>query len=188
VAAPGRAVWYNPAAAADYCGGRVAAIGRWFVIALGDVGRNGTNVSRLGVSAQLVPGNNRFTALRSFDAYTCRAGKVAANPTCDGSVAAGWTKVVSSASDAFPSVNPRPVAPDLSPRYFDVSNSVATHVKFVVTNNQCTGQASYHGDQDNDPNNNADCNASVRASEVHVAEVQVLGQNQTVDGTKVTTG
>jgi extracellular elastinolytic metalloproteinase len=168
------------------------AVGRWFVIALGDVGPNGSNVKRLGVSAQLnagPPANNRFTALRSFDAYACRAGKVAANPTCDGSIDAGWTKIVSSAADAFPSVNPRPVAPDLSLRYFDVSNNqVATHVKFVVTNNQCTGQASYHGDQDNDPNNNADCNASIRANEVHVAEVQVFGQNPTVDGTKVTTG
>ncbi len=168
------------------------AVGRWFVIALGDVGPNGSNVKRLGVSAQLnagPPANNRFTALRSFDAYACRAGKNAANPTCDGSIDAGWTKIVSSAADAFPSVNPRPVAPDLTLRYFDVSNNqVATHVKFVVTNNQCTGQASYHGDQDNDPNNNADCNASIRANEVHVAEVQVFGQNPTVDGTKVTTG
>jgi extracellular elastinolytic metalloproteinase len=168
------------------------AVGRWFVIALGDVVPNGSNVKRLGVSAQLnagPPANNRFTALRSFDAYACRAGKVAANPTCDGSIDAGWTKIVSSAADAFPSVNPRPVAPDLSLRYFDVSNNqVATHIKFVVTNNQCTGQASYHGDQDNDPNNNADCNASIRANEVHVAEVQVFGQNPTVDGTKVTTG
>jgi hypothetical protein len=42
------------------------------------------------------------------------------------------------------------------------------------------GQASYHGDQDNDPNNNADCNASPRATEVHVAEVQVFGQTATV--------
>jgi hypothetical protein len=85
--------------------------------------------------------------------------------------------------------DPRPVAPDLTLRDFDVSNNqVATHVKFVVTNNQCTGQASYHGDQDNDPNNNADCNASIRASEAHVAEVQVFGQNPTVDGRKVTTG
>ena len=164
------------------------AVGRWFVIALGDVGPNGSNIKRLGVSAQLNAANNRFTALRSFDAYTCRAGKNAANPTCDGSIDAGWTKVVSTASDAFPSVNPRPVAPDLSLRYFDASNSVATHVKFVVTSNQCTGQTSYHGDQDNDPNNNADCNASIRANEVHVAEVQVFGQNPTVDGTKVTTG
>jgi|SRR5512133_1153534 hypothetical protein len=156
--------------------------GRWFVIKLGDVGPNGSNVSRLGVSAQLVLGNNRFTALRSFDAYTCRAGKNAANPTCDGSVDAGWTKIVSSASDAFPSVNPRPVAPDLTLRYFNVaSNEVATHVKFVVTSNQCTGQASYHRDQDNDPNNNADCNASIRANEVHVAEVQVFSQTATVE-------
>ena len=47
----------------------------------------------------------------------------------------------SSASDAFPSVNPRPVAPDMTLRYFDVSHpEVATHIKFVVTNNQCTGQ------------------------------------------------
>jgi extracellular elastinolytic metalloproteinase len=163
--------------------------GRWFVITLGDVGPNGSTVKRLSVSAQLVPGNNRFTALRSFDAYTCRAGKVAANPTCDGSVAAGWTKIVSSASDAFPSVNPRPVAPDLALRYFDVSsNEAATHLKLVVTSNQCTGQASYHGDQDNDPNNNADCNASIRANEVHVAEVQVFGQTATVDGTPKATG
>jgi hypothetical protein len=166
-----------------------SAVGRWFVIGLGDVNPNGNLIKRLGVSAQLVPGNNRFTALRSFDAYACRAGKVAANPTCDGSVDAGWTKFVSTAAGAFPSVNPRPVAPDLTLRYFDVAPyTVATHIKFVVTNNQCTGQTSYHGDQDNDPNNNADCNASVRANEVHVAEVQVFGQNPTVDGTKVTTG
>jgi extracellular elastinolytic metalloproteinase len=162
--------------------------GRWFVIKLGDVGPNGSNVKRLAVSAQLIPAtggnpaNNRFTALRSFDAYTCRAGKNAGNPTCDGAIAAGWTKVVSSASDAFPSVNPRPVAPDLSLRSFDTSsNEVATHVKFVVTSNQCTGQASYHGDQDNDPTNNADCNASIRANEVHVAEVQVFSQTATVE-------
>jgi hypothetical protein len=49
--------------------------GRWFVITLGDVGPDGSAVKRLGVSAQLVLGNNRFTALRSFDAYTCRAAR-----------------------------------------------------------------------------------------------------------------
>ena len=58
----------------------------------------------------------------------------------------------------------------------------------MVTNNQCTGQPSYLGDQDNDPNTNADCLASVRASEVHVSEVEVFGQKPTVDGTLVTTG
>lgn len=50
----------------------------------------------------------------------------------------------------------------------------------------CGGRVA--ADQGNDPNNNADCNASTRASEVHVSEVQVFGQSPTVDGTKVTTG
>jgi hypothetical protein len=171
--------------------------GRWFVIKLGDVGPNGSVIKRLGVSALLVPGNNRFTALRSFDAYACRAGKNAGNPTCDGSIDAGWTKIVSTASDAFPSVNPRPVTPDMTLRYFDVSkNEVATHIKFVVANNQCTGQTSYQGDQDNDPNINSDCRATQgpnaigflpRDTEVHVTEVEVFGQNPTVDGTLVST-
>jgi hypothetical protein len=175
-----------------------SAQGRWFVIGLGDVNPNGNVIKRLGVSALLVPGNNRFTALRSFDAYACRAGKVAGNPTCDGSIDAGWTKIVSSPADAFPSVNPRPVAPDMTLRYFDVSsNQVATHIKFVVTNNQCTGQTSYQGDQDSDPNISSDCRVTQgpnaigfppRDTEVHVTEVQVFGQNPTVDGTKVTTG
>jgi hypothetical protein len=175
-----------------------SAQGRWFVIALGGVNPNGNVIKRLGVSALLVPGNNRFTALRSFDAYACRAGKNAPNPTCDGSVDAGWTKIVSSPADAFPSVNPRPVAPDMTLRYFDVSHpEVATHIKFVVTNNQCTGQTSYQGDQDNDPNINSDCRATQaptavgfppRNTEVHVTEVQVFGQNPTVSGEKVTTG
>jgi len=172
--------------------------GRWFVIGLGGVNPNGNVIKRLGVSALLVPGNNRFTALRSFDAYACRAGKNADNPTCDGSIDAGWTQIVSTASDAFPSVNPRPVTPDMTLRYFDVSHpEVATHIKFVVTNNQCTGQPSYQGDQDNDPNINSDCRATQgptavgfppRNTEVHVTEVEVFGQNGTVSGSKVTTG
>jgi extracellular elastinolytic metalloproteinase len=174
-----------------------SAQGRWFVIHLGNVGPTGSVVKRLGVSALLVPGNNRFTALRSFEAYICRAGKVAANPTCDGSIDAGWTKLLASPANAFPSVNPRPVAPDLTLRYFDADRPiVGTDVKFVVTNNQCTGQTSYQGDQDNDPNINSDCRATPgpnaigftpRDTEVHVTEVEVFGQNPTVDGTLVST-
>jgi hypothetical protein len=60
-------------------------------------------------------------------------------------------------------------------------------VKFVVVANQCTGQPSYLGDQDQDPNNNADCAASVRASEVHATELQVFGDNAKVDGKDVKT-
>jgi hypothetical protein len=51
-----------------------------------------------------------------------------------------------------------------------------------VRTNQCTGQASYQGDQDNDPTNNADCLASVRANEVHATELQVFSDTATVDG------
>ena len=72
------------------------------------------------MSALLVPGNNRFTALRSFELYSCRSGENA-NPTCDGAIDGGRTKVVTSPSDTFPSVNPRPVAPDMTLRYFDAS-------------------------------------------------------------------
>src|SRR5262249_43051285 len=93
--------------------------GRWFVIHLGGVTPNGSVIKRLRRSRPRALGNNRFTALRAFDAYVCRAGKVAANPACDGSIDPGWTKLLSSGADAFPSVNPRPVAPDLSLRYFD---------------------------------------------------------------------
>jgi extracellular elastinolytic metalloproteinase len=153
--------------------------GRWVVVTLG--GGKPVTIDSLGVSSLLVPGNNRFTALRSFEAYACTAGKPA-NPTCDGSVAAGWTQIVKSPVDAFPSVNPRPVTPDETLRYFNATGAPpATHVKFVVDANQCTGQPSYAGDQDNDPTNNSDCNATVRASEVHATELQVFGKQAHVD-------
>src|SRR4029078_4705611 len=79
--------------------------GRWVVVALGTT-KPGL-VDSVGVSGLLVPGNNRFTALRSFDVYACTAGKKD-NPTCDGSVAAGWKQIVQSPDDAVPSVHPRP--------------------------------------------------------------------------------
>ena len=95
-------------------------------------------------------------------------------------------------------MNPRPVTPDMTLRYFDVSHpEIATHIKFVVTNNQCTGQPSYQGDQDNDPNINSDCRATQGPTAVGIrrgtprctsTEVQVFGANPTMDGTKVTTG
>ncbi len=47
----------------------------------------------MAVSSLLVPGNNRFTALRSFELYACTAGKKE-NPTCDGSISDGWKQIV----------------------------------------------------------------------------------------------
>ena len=154
--------------------------GRWVVVALGTT--KPVHIDSLGVSALLVPGNNRFTALRSFNAYACTAGNPD-NPTCDGSIDAGWKQIVASPDNAFPSVNPRPVTPDMTLRYFKAKGAPpATHVKFVVAANQCTGQPSYAGDQDNDPNNNSDCLASSRASEVHATELQVFHDKSHVDG------
>jgi len=158
--------------------------GRWVVIALGGIPANGVSVNRLGVSAMF---SSRFVGLRSFDAYVCRAGRVAANPTCDGSIADGWTKIITGPADSFPGVNPRPGTQDESLRYFAAPQQLlATHVKFVVTNNQCTGQPSFQGDQDLDPNNNAECRTGIRRSEVHTAEIEVFGSKPTIDGVLVT--
>jgi hypothetical protein len=159
--------------------------GRWVVIKLGNAG-SGIEINRLGVSAMF---SSRFVGLRSFDAYSCRQGKVAANPTCDGSIDAGWTKIITGAADSFPGANPRPGTQDESLRYFNASpQPQATHLKFVVTNNQCTGQPSFQGDQDLDPNNNAECRTGTRLSEVHTAEIEVFAAKPTADGTLVSTG
>ena len=71
-------------------------------------------------------------------------------------------------------MRPRPVAPNLNLRSFDVPDTPATHVRFVALENQCTGFAGYAGEQDNDVTNDTDCKAasdrdlSVRASELEL--------------------
>jgi hypothetical protein len=131
--------------------------------------------------------------LRSFDLYACTAGQAEGNPTCDGTTAAGWRRILQSGDDAFPAVNPRPAAPDMTLRGWNVPDTTATHVKFVVTGNQCTGQPSYQGDQDSDPDNNSDCRVGQapfvpRDTEVHATELQVFADDATVDGKEVTAG
>jgi extracellular elastinolytic metalloproteinase len=164
--------------------------GRWVVVALAG-GSTPVKFKRVNVSALLTSANNRFTALRAFEVYACTAGANAANPGCDGAIADGWKRILKSQDDAFPSVNPRPVAPDMTLRSWNVPDTKATHVKFVVVDNQCTGQASYHGDQDNDPNVNADCAAGTgtpRNTDVRAAELQVLSDKPKVEGKDVKTG
>jgi hypothetical protein len=164
----------------------VPVSGRWVVLQLGGIPPTGVSINRLGVSAMF---SSRFVGLRSFDAYVCRAGRVAANPTCDGSIADGWNLLLSAPSDSFPGVNPRPGTQDESLRYFAAPQQLlATHVKFVVTNNQCTGQPSYHGDQDLDPGNNAECRTGIRQSEVHTAEVEVFSSKPTIEGVLASAG
>jgi extracellular elastinolytic metalloproteinase len=134
-------------------------------------------------SAMLLPGQNRFTALRRFELYACTAGNPT-NPTCDGSVDAGWHRFLRSHRDAFPAPNPRPSAPDLTMRTFQIPNQSATHVKLVVLESQCTGNPNYQGNQHDDPlAPTSDCRSTrVGADEVRAAELQLLTTRPRVEG------
>src|SRR5205823_15013457 len=61
-------------------------------------------IDRVQVSALLQAGQNRFSALRKFEIWACTAS--VANGNC---TVGGFTKVFTSADDAFPGVAPRPV-------------------------------------------------------------------------------
>lgn len=139
-------------------------------------------VRRVNVSALLRPtdandaggdtgSQNRFTALRSFDLYACNASVLNLNCTLE----TGFTRVYSSAHDAFPGDLPRPSAPDLQLRSFVIPDTTATHLQLRVVTNQCTGGYAFHGDQDNDVLNNSDCvSGSTADNAVRAAEFQVF--------------
>ena len=109
---------------------------------------------------------SRFTALRKFALEACVSD-------C-GEAQAVWKRFYVSPGNAFPAVRPRPVAPNLTLRTFEVPATRAAAIRFVVLENQCTGYAGYAGEQDNDPINDTDCKtASDRGTIVHAAELQV---------------
>jgi hypothetical protein len=152
-------------------------------------GSSPVRVSRVQVSAMLGPvfdsgarpnpvdlSQNRFTALRSFEIWTCNSRF--ANCAND----SGYQVAYRSADDAFPADVSRPVAPMLLMREFAFSPVQATHLRLVVRNSQCTGGPAYQGEQDADPANATDCNEAGSASTqfVRVAEVQAFSQPSTV--------
>ena len=140
---------------------------------------------------------NRWTGVRQFEIQTCTAS--AANANCTGEGA--FQNVFTSPPDAFPGFNPRPVAPDMIMRSFKLPSPVsATHVRIVVLENQCTGDADFQGEQDADVLNDTDCRdgnpgeAEIfgepapqaledRDDEVKIAELQVFSR-----AGRVTTG
>ncbi|ABL81322.1 MULTISPECIES: M36 family metallopeptidase [unclassified Nocardioides] len=110
---------------------------------------------------------SRFTALRRFALEACVSD-------C-GEAKATWKRFYVSPGNAFPAVRPRPVAPNLTLRAFEVPATRAAAIRFVVLENQCTGYAGYAGEQDNDPINDTDCKtAADRGTIVHAAELQVF--------------
>jgi hypothetical protein len=136
---------------------------------------------RIQVSAQLRtrragdaadPSQNRFTALRQFELLACEV-RGAVDCTQDSQFASVFT----SPPDAFPSGIPRPRAPELTLRSFGVPQTRASFVRLRVLSNQCTGQAAYHGDLDDDPGNDADCTTgSTQDDNVRAAELQVFAR------------
>jgi hypothetical protein len=157
-------------------------------------GTSPVRINRVQVSALLGPvfvgvgdaSQNRFTALRQFDIYTCNSR------FADCSRDAGYQRAYTSPDDAFPSDAPRPVAPTLLMREFKLSPVQATHVRIVVRSSQCTGGLAYQGEQDADPFNQTDCNAAapppmsgINGSPastrfVRIAELQAFSQPSTV--------
>ena len=128
-------------------------------------------VTSVNVSTAAGPTNaGRFTGVRQFEIFTCSAN--CAIPT-------NFTKIYTSPADAFPGDVPRPLQPQLNMRSFNVPATMATHVQLRVVNTQCTGQAKFLGDQDNDPFNNSDCPASASGPIVRATEFQVFTSQPT---------
>jgi extracellular elastinolytic metalloproteinase len=138
-------------------------------------------IGRVQISALLRPRNqndpggdtetqNRFSALRQFQLLTCTVGA-----SVDCSQDSQFKVVYTSARDAFPGSAPRPIAPVLNLRSFDIPNVKASFVRLRVLTNQCTGGPDFQGDQDNDPANVTDCvQGSIQDTRVRVSELQVF--------------
>jgi hypothetical protein len=161
-------------------GSNVDQTSPWVTVDL--AGKRPHRIHRVNVSAMLTPApasatdvplaqdpdsGSRFTALRKFALERCVRA-------C-GTAKATWHRFYVSSGKAFPAIAPRPVAPNLILRSFDVPDVRAAAIRFVALENQCTGFAGYAGEQDNDPTNDTDCKtASDRGTIVHAAELQVF--------------
>jgi extracellular elastinolytic metalloproteinase len=132
-------------------------------------GNSPVMVSSVNVSTSAGPSNSgRFTGVRKFEIRTC-------NGTCTDPVADFTNVAFTSADDAFPGDVPRPLQPNLNLRSFAITPTLATHVQLRVVTTQCTGQAKFAGDQDDDPFNNSDCPSSASGPIVRATEFEVFG-------------
>ena len=164
-------------------------------------GAESREIRRVQISAHLGPvfdpnarpnpadlAQNRFTALRQFEIWACdaRAGGDDADDDsfCTGDD--GFSLVYTSPPDAFPGDAPRPVAPVLILRDFNIPNTDATHLRVVVKTSQCTGGPDFQGEQDADPFNATDCDTAGPATTrfVRIAEVQAFTQRGTSDASE----
>ena len=137
-------------------------------------------IRHVQVSALIGPGHNRFAALRQFEIWACNA---ADGDDCAGGT--GFSLAYASPADAFPGDPPRPVAPHMLLRSFDIPDTHATHLRLVVKTSQCTGGPLFQGDQDADPAVNADCDSGVAVASsrnfVRAAELQAFSASSRVN-------
>ncbi|MDQ3956783.1 MAG: M36 family metallopeptidase [Actinomycetota bacterium] len=146
-------------------------------------------IGELHVSAMLRPSDstntddpgsqNRFSALRQFAFEVCTT-----TPKNDCTARNDFRRIYVSRKKAFPAIAPRPKAPHLIMRVFDIPNVTATHVRFVVLHNQCTGTPAFQGEQDNDPLSESHCPTGTspvqlaqnghQGNKVRAAELQVF--------------
>ncbi|MDP9067784.1 MAG: M36 family metallopeptidase [Actinomycetota bacterium] len=132
-------------------------------------------IDSVNVSAMLNDsgGQNRFSALRQFAIEVC-SGKCASGDD--------FRRIYTSRENAFPSVPPRPKAPHLILRSFDVPDTRATHVRLVVLTNQCTGVKEFKKEGDNDSTKKSSCLVGYppaipgQGNIVRAAELQVFAR------------
>jgi extracellular elastinolytic metalloproteinase len=120
----------------------------------------------------------RFTALRQFAIEVCSDSATVDCSSTASSTSTGspYRRIYTSPANAFDGVRPRPLAPALLAKTFDIPDTSATHVRLVVLENQCTGQSQFAGEQDNDPTNDTDCkSASTTDESARAAELEVFG-------------
>ncbi len=152
-------------------GGNLTVDGKKATIDL--AGTAPVKIKTVQVSAMLAAGNSRFSALRQFEVWSCNS------TVADCSLDAGYTKAYTSNADAFPGAPPRPIAPQLILRSFDIPDVTATHLRLVARTSQCTGTPGFQGEQDVDPRVTTDCDSNVPANStrsfVRAAEFQAFG-------------
>ncbi|RKN57729.1 peptidase M36 [Micromonospora costi] len=137
-------------------------------------------VKRVNVSAMLRPAisgdadtgsQNALSSLRSFAVLACNA------KTTDCANPAHFQRIYTSADDAFPGGAYRAYTRDINLREFQVPTTLATHLRLVVLDSQCTGGPAYAGEQDDDPNTTTDCaTASPARNQVRIAEFQAFSK------------
>ncbi|HJR44451.1 MAG TPA: M36 family metallopeptidase [Actinomycetota bacterium] len=132
-------------------------------------------VDYVNVSAMLnnSGGQNRFSALRQFAIEVCSGACKKADD---------FKRVFTSDKDAFPGKPPRPKAPPLLLKSFDIPDVAATHVRLVVLTNQCTGVKEFKKENDQDTTKRSTCLVGYepvvpgQPDIVRAAELQVFGR------------